>query len=200
MTAPVAPTRRTRLARPERREQIVDAAALLFRGRATGEVTFEEIADAVGVSRALVYNYFGDRNGLISAVYQRSVRTLNRRVLDAIASSDDLGASVQAAVRANMDFAREDPAGYRYAFGDVTFTGIRELEEERVRLLAARYGGSREAMVVARGLLSAVHAMVMRWLDDDRLDDATTESVITAFLAGALTQVTTLGVRFEPTR
>src|SRR5215470_15509912 len=56
------PTRtRTRLAREERREQIVDAAAEVFQGRNPADVTFEEIADAAGVSRALVYNYFGDR-------------------------------------------------------------------------------------------------------------------------------------------
>jgi len=60
------PTRtRTRLARDERREQLVDAAAAVLQGRDPAEVTFEEIADAAGVSRALVYNYFGDRNGVL---------------------------------------------------------------------------------------------------------------------------------------
>ena len=55
---------RTRLTRATRREQIIDAAVDVFKGRDPNDVTFEEVADAAGVSRALVYNYFGDRRGL----------------------------------------------------------------------------------------------------------------------------------------
>ena len=59
---------RTRLDPEIRREQIVEAAEQVFHGRDPSEVTFEEIAEAAGVSRALVYNYFGDKGGLIAAV------------------------------------------------------------------------------------------------------------------------------------
>ena len=47
---------RTRLARTQRRDQIVDATAEVLRERDPAVVTFEEIADAAGVSRALLYN------------------------------------------------------------------------------------------------------------------------------------------------
>ena len=57
----------TRLDPEVRRELILDAAEEVFEP-AAAEVTFEAVADAAGVSRALVYNYFGDRSGLLAAV------------------------------------------------------------------------------------------------------------------------------------
>jgi AcrR family transcriptional regulator len=68
---------RTRLDPETRREQIVSAAEAVFQGRDPADVTFEEIAIAAGVSRALVYNYFGDKSGLIAAVYLRSFERLD---------------------------------------------------------------------------------------------------------------------------
>src|SRR6478672_13710450 len=109
------PTRtRTRLGRDERREQLVDAAAAVFQGRDPAEVTFEEIADAAGVSRALVYNYFGDRQGLIEAVARRASERLSERVTAALATTRGLREALAAAIRASLEFANEDPAGYRY--------------------------------------------------------------------------------------
>src|SRR3954451_9637352 len=82
------PTRtRTRLARDERREQLVDAAAAVLQGRDPAEVTFEEIADAAGGWRALVYNYCGDRNGVLEAVYRRNLRLLRERIGPVVAPS-----------------------------------------------------------------------------------------------------------------
>ena len=59
---------RTRLARSERRNQIVDAAAYVLRTREPADVTFEEIADAAGVSRQTVYAHFKSREALIAVV------------------------------------------------------------------------------------------------------------------------------------
>ena len=105
------PTRtRTRLARDERREQLVDAAAAVFQGRDPAEVTFEEIADAAGVSRALVYNYFGDRNGVLEAVYRRNLRLLRERIGAVVATTRGRKALYEL-VRVNVEFAVENPAG-----------------------------------------------------------------------------------------
>ncbi len=68
---------RTRLDPELRRSQIVEAAVRVFSETDPVEVTFEEIAEAAGVSRALVYNYFGDRGGLVAAVYLHTFDELN---------------------------------------------------------------------------------------------------------------------------
>jgi AcrR family transcriptional regulator len=68
---------RRRLEPERRRAEIVEAASTIFRGRDPNTVRFEEVADAAGVSRSLVYAYFGDRGGLLAAVYLHSLAGLD---------------------------------------------------------------------------------------------------------------------------
>src|SRR6478735_9398458 len=75
---------RRRLTPDERRAEIVRAADQVFQGRDPGAVTFEEIAVAAGVSRALVYNYFGDKGGLLAAVYRQGLASLDEELLAAM--------------------------------------------------------------------------------------------------------------------
>jgi AcrR family transcriptional regulator len=57
---------------PERRRaQILDAANALFAERAYDEVTIEDIAGAVGVTRGLVHHYFGGRKEVYLALLER---------------------------------------------------------------------------------------------------------------------------------
>ena len=67
----------TRLDPEVRRELILDAAERVMAGRLPAEVTFEEVADAAEVSRALVYNYFRDRTGLLVALAERTLDRLD---------------------------------------------------------------------------------------------------------------------------
>jgi AcrR family transcriptional regulator len=190
---------RTRRAREERREQIVDAAAEVFRGRDPAEVTFEEIADAAGVSRALVYNYFGDRSGLVEAVYKRNVGLLAWRVGEALATTKGRENALRALVEVHVAFAEEDPAGYRYAAGEPAFARLPELEDRRVATIAANFGGSVDAHVVSRGWLSAVQTMVIYWLDHpDGVPAERLVELVTAFLRGAIAAVDALGVALTP--
>src|SRR3954470_10083076 len=71
-----APRARTRLDPEVRREQILDATELVLADRDAGEITFERSGEAAGVSRGLVYNYFGDKAGLLAAVYVRNLDRL----------------------------------------------------------------------------------------------------------------------------
>jgi AcrR family transcriptional regulator len=66
-----------------RKAQIVEASITVFAGRDPSSVTFEEIAEAAGVSRALVYNYFGDRGGLLAAVCLHSFDQLDTAIAPA---------------------------------------------------------------------------------------------------------------------
>ncbi|MET7442038.1 helix-turn-helix domain-containing protein, partial [Streptomyces sp. NPDC005568] len=47
-----------RLSVEERRSQLLDAALSLFAHRAPEEVSLDDVAEAAGVSRPLVYRYF----------------------------------------------------------------------------------------------------------------------------------------------
>jgi len=194
------PTRtRTRLAREERREQIVDAAAVVFQGRDPAEVTFEEIAEAAGVSRALVYNYFGDRHGLLEAVYLRNVRLLDAQVTEALATTPGIEEALAAAVRVHVRFAGQDPWGYRYAAGEVGFARLPKLVARRVERAAAALGGGQEAGLVMAGVVRAVQAMVIQWLDHREVPEERVVELITAYLARGLAGVVASGLPRTPT-
>src|SRR5262249_42100351 len=65
------PRRRARRARldPEaRRAQLVETARELLEQQGLDTMSIEAVADAAGVSRSLVYAYFGDRDGLVAEV------------------------------------------------------------------------------------------------------------------------------------
>ncbi len=180
------PPGRTRLNRTERREQIVAAAASVFAGRDPAGVTFEEIADGAGVSRALVYNYFGDRNGLLEAVYRRAVSELGARVTAAVVSTDDRRDALRRAVEAHLAYARSDPAGYRYASGEAAFAQLPRLHADRVRATARSLGGAPESEVLATAVLAVIHASVLQWLERPTLPEDRFVEVLSEFLGGGL--------------
>ena len=61
----------SRLAPGERREQILDAANVLFAERAYDEVSIEDIASSAGVTRGLVHHYFGGRKEVYIGLLER---------------------------------------------------------------------------------------------------------------------------------
>jgi AcrR family transcriptional regulator len=61
----------SRLAPGQRREQILDAANALFAERGYDEVSVEDIAGSVGVTRGLVHHYFGGRKEVYIALLER---------------------------------------------------------------------------------------------------------------------------------
>ncbi|MBN9185616.1 MAG: TetR/AcrR family transcriptional regulator [Microbacterium sp.] len=60
--------RRTRLGRDERRTQLVALGVLFLVDRPLEELSIDELARRAGVSRALVFHYFGSRQGMHAEV------------------------------------------------------------------------------------------------------------------------------------
>jgi AcrR family transcriptional regulator len=65
------PPRFSRLDPEHRREQILDAANVLFAERAYDAVSIEDIAKAAGVTRGLVHHYFGGRKDVYIGLLER---------------------------------------------------------------------------------------------------------------------------------
>ena len=74
MTDQLAPPRRTRLVRDERRASILAAATKIFCERPLAEVSMAEIADAAGVARGLLHHHFGGKRDLYLAVVREATR------------------------------------------------------------------------------------------------------------------------------
>lgn len=79
---PPAPARaRQRLAPEERAGQILDFAARLIIDEGLTELSMERLGREAGISKALIYNYFPNRNELLRALLEREMEVLRERQL-----------------------------------------------------------------------------------------------------------------------
>ncbi len=72
MTTPT----RTRLRPDQRRAQLLDLGVSLLATRTLDELTVELLAEEAGISRGLLYHYFGGKHGFREAVVRRAVDDL----------------------------------------------------------------------------------------------------------------------------
>ena len=119
---------RSRLSRDERMEQTLGVAHELFAERGYGDVTMDEIAAAVGVTKPLLYNYFGNKERLYIACLERAGDSLTRTVGEAIAGTGSPGDALAAGVRAFFAFLDSDRAAWAVLF-DETLPGSGEVAD-----------------------------------------------------------------------
>ena len=75
---------RTRLPRAEREQQMLRTARALFAERGYADVTMDEVAGAVGVTKPLLYNYFGNKEQLFLACMKPAADALVESVVSAV--------------------------------------------------------------------------------------------------------------------
>ncbi|QWP77371.1 TetR/AcrR family transcriptional regulator [Lysobacter sp. K5869] len=69
MNATTAPAKR--MAKAERREQLLETAMAIVREQGTDALTLGYLAERAGVSKPIAYEHFGTRSGLLIALYKR---------------------------------------------------------------------------------------------------------------------------------
>ena len=74
--SPKAKRTRSRMTSAERREQLIEIARGLFAARGFEGTSIEEIAARAEVSKPIVYEHFGGKEGLYAVVVDREVRQL----------------------------------------------------------------------------------------------------------------------------
>lgn len=158
--APTATSRRTRLPRAEREQQIVESAHALFVARGYAAVTMDEVAAAVGVTKPLLYAYFGNKEQLYLAAVGRTGDALVATVDAALAAAPDPGVALRDALRAFFAFVEEEPGPWQVLY-DETLPGGGEI--------AARVGAYRDRLTEST-------ASVFRQIDGRRGDRARIEA------------------------
>ncbi|HEV8558587.1 MAG TPA: helix-turn-helix domain-containing protein [Actinophytocola sp.] len=68
----MAPERRRRMPRAERERQMVSVAERMFAERGYQAASMDEIAERVGVSKPMLYEYFGSKEGLFVACIRQA--------------------------------------------------------------------------------------------------------------------------------
>lgn len=179
---------RTRLDPAVRRQQIAEAAARVFAERDPSEVSFEAVAEEAGVSRSLVYSYFGDRGSLFAAAYTYELARLDAEIGGALDSAGSDRERLASAVRAYLGFASRHRKEWQLiaSASASRHPAVREAVVNRTEQLAERLGGTPEARLLVRGLIAMLEAAAVHTFEHDELG--------TPVLAELLTQVIWTGV------
>lgn len=115
---------RVRMSGQERREQLLDIGRRLFAKKGFEAVSVEEIAAKAGVSKPVVYEHFGGKEGLYAVVVDREMGYLLDSMTQALASTPEDGDPVhprtllERAGMALFDFIDRDPDGFRILVRD----------------------------------------------------------------------------------
>ncbi|MEU1021904.1 TetR/AcrR family transcriptional regulator [Streptomyces sp. NPDC005904] len=110
-------TRRTRMTGAERREQLLDIGRTLFASKGFEGTSVEEIAAKAGVSKPVVYEHFGGKEGLYAVVVDREMRQLLDMVTSALTAGHPRELLEQAAF-ALLDYIETYTDGFRILVRD----------------------------------------------------------------------------------
>lgn len=128
-----------------RREALLDAAVTVIR-RDGPRVSIEDVAREVGVTRPILYRYFGDRRGLHLAIAERFAVALMAELDRPLSSGSPPREALAATVDTYLAFVERDANVYRFLFrGGLT-------DEDRA---FAHHLADRVAAVIAAGLADA---------------------------------------------
>ena len=112
-----ASSNRIRMSGQERREQLLDVGRKLFADKGFEVVTVEEIAAKAGVSKPVVYEHFGGKEGLYAVVVDREMNHLLASIGDALTGGSPRALLEQAGL-ALFDYIDRYPDGFRILVRD----------------------------------------------------------------------------------
>ncbi|MFF3320702.1 TetR/AcrR family transcriptional regulator [Streptomyces sp. NPDC002889] len=209
MTSPAPATRAyRRLSVEERRTQLLAAALTLFAHRPPEEVSLDDVAEAAGVSRPLVYRYFP---GGKQQLYETALRSAADQLEGRFSEPPD-GPPTERLSRVldrYLEFVDEHDAGFSALLrgGSVAETSCTSTIVDEVRRAAAEQilvhigvadPGPRLRMMV-RTWIAAVEAASLIWLDEGKqpaageLRDWLIDHLLALLAASAATDEETAG-------
>ncbi|HEV7707361.1 TetR/AcrR family transcriptional regulator [Asanoa ferruginea] len=96
----------------QRREQLIAIGRQLFAERGFDATSIEEVAARAKVSKPVVYEHFGGKEGLYAVVVDREVRSLLDRITNALTAGHPRELLEQAAL-ALLDYIEQETDGFR---------------------------------------------------------------------------------------
>jgi AcrR family transcriptional regulator len=159
---------RTRLPRAERERQMLETAHALFAERGYAEVTMDEVAAAVGVTKPLLYNYFGNKERLYAACMAPAAEALADAIVGAVRSADTPAEAVAAGIRAFFAFLDADREGWRVLFDETKPEHVADYRDRLARLVNPTPAA--EPLTVA--VLGAAEALGRWWLRTEAMPAA----------------------------
>jgi AcrR family transcriptional regulator len=165
----MATKNRERLPRAQREERMLDAAEKVFGRRGFHAASMDEIARRSGITKALLYQYFGSKEGLCEACVERSRARLFEALRDAIAAVPTGEEKVVAFVRGYFDHIEANRESMWLLYAEASPTAVSAMRQRSAGLLAEMLGDGFEQL--------------------DRAPDAVSLELLAQHLVGAGEQV-----------
>lgn len=109
-----------RVPREVRRSQLLELAEELFMEKGYGGFSIDDLCRAAGVSRPIVYEHFGSKDGIYIACLQRIRAEFEQALLAAAANGADLATTVELSAEAWFSILERDPLRWSLVYGGAT--------------------------------------------------------------------------------
>jgi len=116
-----ADERPSRLTASARRAQLIEVGRTVFAERGYEATSVEEIAERAKVSKPIVYEHFGGKEGLYAVVIDREMEHIVARITEAI-SSGSPRERLEGAALAFLKYVKEQPDGFAVLTRDAPVT------------------------------------------------------------------------------
>ena len=168
---------RVRMTARERREQLILVGRSLFAAKGFDGTSIEEIATRANVSKPVVYEHFGGKEGLYAVVVDREMSDLLDRLTTALSEGHPRHLVEQAAL-ALLTYIEEETDGFRILSRDSpvagstgTFSSLlndiaSQVEHIMSREFAARGISAKLAPMYAQMLVGMVALTRQWWLEE----------------------------------
>jgi|SRR5262245_2317903 len=201
---PRSPGGSTRLKAADRRAQLVDVGRTVFAERGFEATSVEEIAARAGVSKPIVYEHFGGKEGLHAVVVDREVEHIVGRIVEAI-TAGSARERLERAVLAFLTYVEERPGGFALLLRDAPQSRRGGQMPVLMFDLADRVGDifteqfrkagfdARSAPIYAHALVGMVAFVGQWWTESEKRPSAET-------VAGHVAALAWMGLRHLPKR
>jgi AcrR family transcriptional regulator len=170
---PVTAQAKVRMSSAQRREQLIAVGRHIFAEKGLDATSVEEVAARAKVSKPVVYEHFGGKEGLYAVVVDREVRALLDRITTALTAGHPRELLEQAAL-ALLDYIEEETDGFRVLvrespvgsstgnFSSVLNDVAHQVEYILAREFKARHYDGKLAELYSQALVGMV-ALTGRW-------------------------------------
>jgi AcrR family transcriptional regulator len=168
---------RPRMTGKERREQLLDIGRSLFAQRGFDATSVEEIAQKAGVSKPVVYEHFGGKEGLYAVVVDREMSSLLDSITGALTSTGHPRELLERAALALLDYIEQSTDGFRIlvrdspvaqstgSFASLISDAASQVEHIMVNQFKERGFDPKHAPMYAQMLVGMVALTGQWWLD-----------------------------------
>lgn len=182
------------MTRAERREQLIDVARAAFAERGLEGSSVEEIAARAGVSKPVVYEHFGGKEGLYAVVVDREVRRLRDDIRQALTTSPATPRGlIELGTLALLDYISSNPDGFKILSRDSAVTSehgsigtiLSDIAAQVEDLLAGHFdraGFDPGTAPLYSQMLVGLVALAGQWWHDNRDEYGIDKSTIAAHL------------------